>query len=74
MYVYWWRLWAGIAAIAAPVPPGVACNLIGYFRTAVVRLAHPLGARVLVSATDGGAVVVTSGRARAGRGGEPAWR
>ena len=39
-----------------------------------LRLARPLGARVLVSATDGGAVPVTRGRPPAGRGGEPASR
>ena len=63
-----------ITAIVTPYPTGVWCTALGYFRTAVIRLARPLGARVLVSATDGGAVVVTSGRAPAGHGGEPAWR
>jgi len=63
-----------ITAIVTPYPTGVWCAMGGYLRTAVVRLAHPLGARVLVSATDGGAVPVTPGRARAGRAGEPASR
>jgi hypothetical protein len=48
-----------IETIAVPVPPGEACVLLGEMRTAVVDLSRPLGARVLISATDGGAVPVT---------------
>jgi hypothetical protein len=51
-----------ITTIAVPVPPGEACTAIGLVRTAVVHLSRPLGARVLVSASDGGAVPVTSAR------------
>jgi hypothetical protein len=51
-----------ITSIPVPVPAGQACSLAGYSRTAVVHLARPLGARVLVSATDGGAVPVTTVR------------
>jgi hypothetical protein len=47
-----------ITTIAVPVPAGEACTLVGYTRTAVLHLARPLGARVLVSATDGGAIEV----------------
>jgi hypothetical protein len=47
-----------ITTIAVPVPPGEACPAIGIFRTAVLRLARPLGPRVLVSSTDGGAIPV----------------
>lgn len=42
----------------APAPPDTACSLVGYERTAVVRLTRPLGARVLVDSTDGGAIPV----------------
>jgi hypothetical protein len=63
-----------ITAMVTPHPTGVICAAVGFLRTAVIRLAHPLGARVLVSATDGGAVPVTPGRAPAGRAGEPASR
>ena len=48
-----------ITATGAPVASGVACPAIAVTRTAVVRLARPLGARVLVSSTDGGAIAVT---------------
>ncbi len=41
-----------------PIPPNLACTLVGYPRTAVVRLHRPLGARVLVNSTDGGAIPV----------------
>jgi hypothetical protein len=51
-----------LATIPVPVPAGEACSLVGYFRTAVLHLSRPLGARVLVSATDGGAVPVVSAR------------
>ena len=51
-----------ITTIAVPVPPGEACTAIGLVRTAVLHLSRPLGARVLVSAGDGGAVPVTSAR------------
>jgi hypothetical protein len=49
-----------ITTIAAhfPVQSGLVCLAIGYRRTAVLHLRQPLGARVLVSATDGGAVEV----------------
>jgi hypothetical protein len=51
-----------ITATPVPGPPGEVCTAIGVFRTAVLHLARPLGARVLVSATDGGAVPVTPAR------------
>jgi hypothetical protein len=42
-----------------PVPaPDTVCTLVGYERTAVVRIRRPLGARVLVDSTDGGAIPV----------------
>ena len=50
-----------ITTIAVPVPPGEACTAIGLVRTAVLHLSRPLGPRVLVSASDGGAVPVTRG-------------
>jgi hypothetical protein len=40
-------------------PPGTVCAAIGYARHAVLHLSRPLGARVLVSSSDGGAVPVT---------------
>ncbi len=51
-----------ITPIAAPVRSGQACPAIAVTRTVVLHLKRPLGARVLVSATDGGAVAVTPGR------------
>ena len=48
-----------ITTIPVPAPAGMACALVGYARPAVLHLARPLGARVLISATDGGAVPVT---------------
>ncbi|HSC04010.1 MAG TPA: hypothetical protein VLC49_11845 [Solirubrobacteraceae bacterium] len=51
-----------IATIPVPVPAGEACSLVGYARTAVLHLARPPGARVVISATDGGAVPVTPTR------------
>ncbi|MGH9090865.1 MAG: hypothetical protein ACRDZR_05730 [Acidimicrobiales bacterium] len=39
--------------------PGVACSLIGYPRHAAAELAAPLGARVVVDASSGGAASVT---------------
>jgi hypothetical protein len=53
-----------ITTIAAPVAPGQACPAIAVVRTAALQLARPLGARVLVSAIDGGAIPVTEGRPR----------
>jgi hypothetical protein len=47
---------AGSRAVGASTP------LIGYVRAAVLHLARPPGARVLISATDGGAVAVTPAR------------
>lgn len=53
-----------ITAIQTPAQaaPGQICTAVGYKRLAVLRLPRPLGARVLVSATDGGAVAVTPAR------------
>jgi hypothetical protein len=51
-----------ITTLAVPVPPGEACPAIGVIRTAVLHLSPPLDARVLISATDGGAVPVTRAR------------
>jgi hypothetical protein len=48
-----------IKTIAAPAPPGTICTAVGYARKAVLRLARPLGARVLISSSDGGAIPVT---------------
>lgn len=48
-----------IATIAAPVPPGTVCDALAVRRSVVLHLDRPLGARVLISATDGGAVPVT---------------
>ncbi len=42
-----------------PVPTGEPCTAVGYRRQVVARLAYPLGARVLVDSTDGGAIPVT---------------
>ena len=47
-----------IRTIAAPAPPNTFCSAVGYTRTAVLRLDKPLGARVLISGTDGGALPV----------------
>ncbi|MGZ4226176.1 MAG: hypothetical protein ACXVTC_08005 [Solirubrobacteraceae bacterium] len=48
-----------IRTILAPAPPKTICTAIGYARTAVLRLAKPLGARALISSADGGAIPVT---------------
>jgi hypothetical protein len=48
-----------ITTIPVRVPAGTACSAVGYARPAVLHLTRPLGARVLISATDGGAVPVT---------------
>lgn len=48
-----------ITRVVAPVPPGQACPALAVLRTAVLHLDRPLGSRVLISATDGGAVPVT---------------
>jgi hypothetical protein len=48
-----------IRTIPAPAPPKTFCSAVGYTRTAVLHLARPLGARVLISSTDGGAIPVT---------------
>ncbi len=47
-----------ITTIAAPVPAGQACPALAVIRTAVLHLAQPLGARVLLSSADGGAIEV----------------
>jgi hypothetical protein len=47
-----------ITTIMAPVGSGQACPAIAVTRTVTLHLARPLGARVLVSATDGGAIPV----------------
>ncbi len=51
-----------ITTIAAPVPPGQACPALAAIRTVALHLTKPLGARVLISAADGGAVPVTPAR------------
>jgi hypothetical protein len=48
-----------IRTIPVPAPPNTICTAVGYTRTAVLHLVKPLGARVLISSTDGGAVPVT---------------
>jgi hypothetical protein len=48
-----------IKTIMTPTPAGTICATVGYPRTAVLHLAKPLGARALISSTDGGAVPVT---------------
>jgi len=56
-----------IRTVAAPAPPNTICTTIGYTRTAVLHLNKPLGARVLISATDGGALPVHWRAARRAR-------
>jgi hypothetical protein len=63
-----------ITTIATPVGPGQACPALAVTRSVVLHLTRPLRARVLVSATDGGAVAVTTDRSPAGRAGRPASR
>jgi hypothetical protein len=48
-----------IKTITTPAPPHTFCSDVGYTRTAVLHLREPLGARVLISSTDGGAVPVS---------------
>ncbi|MGN6871027.1 MAG: hypothetical protein ACTHMY_21755 [Solirubrobacteraceae bacterium] len=48
-----------IATVAAPVPPGTVCDALAVRRSVVLHVERPLGARVLISASDGGAVPVT---------------
>jgi hypothetical protein len=50
-----------ITTPAVPVQSGQVCPALAVIRTVSLHLSHPLGARVLVSAADGGAVPVTSG-------------
>jgi hypothetical protein len=45
--------------ITQPSSPSTICTLVGYTRKAVLHLATPLGARALISSSDGGAVPVT---------------
>jgi hypothetical protein len=40
----------------APEPAGATCDLVGYERTVKVHLSRPLGARVLINATNAGAI------------------
>jgi hypothetical protein len=51
-----------LTAMPVSVPVGVACSSVGYTRTAALHLARPLGGRVLISATDGGAIPVMPAR------------
>jgi hypothetical protein len=51
-----------ITTIAVPDPPGEVCPAIGLIRTAALHLSRPLGTRVLISATDAGAVPVAPAR------------
>ena len=48
-----------IKTITRHGPTGTICTVVGYTRTAVLHLAKPLGARVLISSTDAGAIPVT---------------
>jgi hypothetical protein len=48
-----------IKTITTPGPTDTMCTAVGYTRTAVLHLARPLGARVLISGGDGGAIPVT---------------
>ena len=48
-----------IRTIPARAPLNTICAAVGYTRTAVLHLDKPLGARVLISGTDGGAIPVT---------------
>lgn len=41
-----------------PVPANTGCDAVGYPRNVTVHLSHPLGARVLVDAVNGGVVPV----------------
>ncbi len=49
-----------INTISTPSPRAMSCPAVGYHRSVVLRLASPLGKRVLVSSNDAGAVPVTS--------------
>lgn len=51
-----------ITSLAAPVAPGQACPALAVIRTVALHLERPLGARVLISAADGGAIEVTARR------------
>jgi hypothetical protein len=48
-----------IVTIRQPGNAGAICTAVGRGRTAVVHLPRPLGARVLVSSSDAGAIAVT---------------
>jgi hypothetical protein len=48
-----------IKTITTPGPPGAICTAVGYARKVVLHLARPLGARVLISSSDGGAIPVS---------------
>jgi hypothetical protein len=51
-----------ITAINAAAPRSTICSAVGYRRTAVAHLTHPLTGRVLIADTDGGAIPVTPRR------------
>lgn len=48
-----------IKTISTSAPPSTICSAVGYARTVVLHLPRPLGARVLISSSDGGAIPVT---------------
>jgi len=48
-----------ITTITTSSPPGTICTAVGYTSTVILHLAKPLGARVLISSSDGGAIPVT---------------
>jgi hypothetical protein len=47
-----------ITAINVPAPSSTICSAVGYRRTAVAHLTHPLAGRVLIANTDGAAIPV----------------
>lgn len=51
-----------ITAVNAPPPGSTICSAVGYRRTAVAQLTHPLAGRVLIANTDGAAIPVTPRR------------
>jgi hypothetical protein len=53
-----------INTITTPSPPNTFCSAVGYTRSVVLHLAKPLGARVLISSSDGGAIPVRATAAR----------
>jgi hypothetical protein len=53
-----------IKTISIPSPPNTFCSAVGYTRKVVLHLGEPLGARVVISSSDGGAIPVRATAAR----------